>query len=95
MANTYDIGDQVRFSCAFSVSGSATDPTPVALNVKAPSGNTAPYTYALAEIIKDSTGNYHKDVAIDEAGIWIARWVGAGAVAAATEEYILVRKQQG
>ena len=94
MANIYDIGDLVRFTGTFTVSGIATDPTTVTLKVKDPSGNIATYTYALSEVTKSATGIYYKDVTIDEAGMWIVEWLGTGAVVSSVEEYILVRKSQ-
>ena len=94
MANLYDVGDLVRISGPFTVAGVATDPTTVTLKIKDPSGNVATYTYALAEIIKDSVGNYYKDIIIDEAGYWYYRWEGTGTVQAADEKYLFVHTQQ-
>jgi hypothetical protein len=83
--NNYDEGDLVRLTAAFTVASVATDPTTVTLKVKDPSGNVTTYTYALAEVTKDSTGNYHKDITIDEPGVWYYRWIGTGTVVAADE----------
>jgi len=91
MANVYNKGDAVRLSATFTVGGAATDPTTVTLKVRDPSGNVATYTYALAEITKDATGQYHKDVSIDETGRWEYRWVGTGAVATAQEAHLLAQ----
>src|SRR3990170_3210522 len=68
MSNAYDKGKTIRLSALFTVGGVATDPTTVTLKVKKPRGGIVTYTYALAEITKDSTGNYHKDVAGNESG---------------------------
>lgn len=92
MANNYDIGDAVRVSVAFTSNGSAADPTAVALKVQDPSGNEDTYTYALGQVTKDSTGNYHKDVTVDEAGTWFYRWTGTGVVVAASEGNFVVRR---
>lgn len=62
----------------FSVAGSATDPTTVALTVTTPAGVATTYTYALAEITKSGTGVYTKDIACTEAGVWLYLWVGTG-----------------
>lgn len=89
MANRYDKGDLVRISAIFTVAGTNTDPTTVTLKVKDPSGNTATYTYGAAEITKDATGQYHKDITIDEGGVWPYRWEATGAVVTAGESYLL------
>lgn len=91
--SVFDVGDLVRVSGPFTVGGVATDPTTVSLAVKDPSGNVATYTYAAGEIIRDSQGNYHKDVSADEAGIWSWYWAGTGAVETAGEGYFEVRKK--
>ncbi len=85
MANQYDKGDLIRLSAAFTVSGTPTDPTTVTFKVKTPSGTTTTYTYALAQITKDSTGNYHKDISASEAGFWYCRMEGTGTVESADE----------
>lgn len=91
MASTYDKNDLVRLSCAFTVGGTATDPTTVTLKVKDPSGNTDTYTYALAQITKGTTGNYYKDVTVDEVGIWTYQYMGTGACQAVSEGWLEVR----
>jgi predicted transcriptional regulator of viral defense system len=87
--NYYDRGDRVRLSASFTSNGVAADPTAIELKVKDPSNNIATYTYALAEITKSATGNYYKDVSIDETGEWFYRWEGTGAVEAADEAKII------
>lgn len=82
---TYDKGDRIRLSASFTSNSVAADPTAVVLKVKDPSGNIATYTYALAEVTKSATGNYYKDISIDESGEWYYRWEGTGAVEAADE----------
>jgi hypothetical protein len=42
----------------------ATDPTALTLIVKPALLTATTYTYALAEITKDSAGNYHKDYTV-------------------------------
>lgn len=68
-----------RLSNTFTVSGAPTDPTTVTLTLTSPSGTSSSYTYAAAQIIKDSVGVYHKDVTCSEAGEWTYQWVGTGA----------------
>jgi len=62
----------------FEVSDVATDPTTVSLVITDPSGTATTYTYALAEITKDSTGVYHKDIPCSTAGTWQYVWIGTG-----------------
>ena len=90
----YDKGDRVRLSAAFTnLSDVATDPTTVVVKIKDPSGNVATSTYGVdAAVVKDSTGNYHIDLDIDESGIWHHRWTGTGTIVAAGEADISVRK---
>lgn len=75
----YHVGDLVRIAAVFKdVNGTATDPTTITLKVKDPSGNTDTYTYAAGQITKASTGNYHRDISIDETGDWHYEWVSTG-----------------
>lgn len=84
--NSYDKGDLVRVTAAFTnAAGTATDPTTVVCKVRSPSGITT-YTYGTdAELVKDSTGNYHLDINITADGQWWYRWEGTGAVQQAGE----------
>lgn len=75
----YDINDIARMSVAFTVSGVATDPTAVTGTVRKPDGTTTNYTVTTGQIVKDSTGNYHLDVTVDQAGHWMYKLVGTGA----------------
>lgn len=79
----YEVGDMRRLSAAFTVSGTATNPTTITLLVKPPSGVLATYTYA-SDITRDSTGNYHYDLTFDAAGYWLYQWYGTGTVKAST-----------
>lgn len=94
MAGEYDIGDGVRLSIAFTVNDVATDPTTITLKTKDPTPTTTTYTYALAEVTKDSTGNYHKDITVSTSGTWYYRWIGTGTVIAATEDIFYVKLSQ-
>lgn len=86
MANTYDVGDQVRLSAAFTASGTATDPTAVTFKIKNPAGATTTYVYLTdAALVRDSTGNYHVDFNGTVPGIHFYRFSGTGAVMAAGE----------
>lgn len=90
--NDWDVGDTPNLTCDFTNAGALTDPTTITLIVVDPSGNQATYTYALAEITKDATGQYSKTVTVDESGTWQYRWVGTGTVPAADEgEFYVTR----
>ena len=66
--NTYHVDQLVRLSFAFTVSGTATDPSTISLKVKDPTGAETPY--AIGNLTKDSTGNYHLDITVPTAGVW-------------------------
>lgn len=93
MANTYDIGDVSRVSGAFSQLGVPVDPSTVTLKVTLPDGTQTTYTHP-ATITKDSTGNYHVDVAITQRGTYRYRWFSTGGGAAAEEGWFQVRTQR-
>lgn len=85
MSNIYAPNNAVRMSVAFTVAGVATDPTAVSLTVRDPASVSTTYTYAAAQITKDSTGNYHKDVTVTTVGGWTFSFAGTGAVVAQGE----------
>ena len=90
MANTYDIGDLVRITSAFTTqAGTAVDPSTVTARVKDPSGTTTVFTYP-ATVTKDSTGNFHADFVPTLAGVHYYRWEGTGAAVAASESFFYV-----
>lgn len=97
MANVYDVGDGVRLTNTFSIDGSGANPTTVTVTITDPDGNTyAPSAGSGTDgvyIVKlpDSGG------VVDEIGTpgeWSYRWVGTGAVIAATEGHFFVRKRR-
>lgn len=90
----YDIGDVVRISSEFTQATVALDPTTVLLKVKLPDGTSVAYTYALAEVTKDSTGHYHRDVAITLAGVYRYRWTSTGTGQASEEQWFDVRPRK-
>jgi len=94
MANTYDIGDIVRVSSAFTQSGVAVDPTTVSLIVLAPDRTATTYTVGEGTVLKDSAGNYHVDVPATQTGTYRYRWVSTGTGAAAEEGFFEVRTQR-
>ena len=94
MSNAYDKGKTIRLSALFTVGGVATDPTTVTLKVKKPRGGVVSYTYALAEVTKDSTGNYHKDVVGSESGTWYHQWIGTGTCETAEEDSFIINASE-
>lgn len=70
------------------------DPTAITLKVKDPNNHITTYTYALSEVTKDGTGRYSKSITIDQSGPWWYRWAGTGAVVAASEMQLAVRRSE-
>lgn len=91
--NNYTLGNVVRLSAAFTVSGNATDPTAVTLKVRSPGGTISTYTYA-ADISKSSTGNYYKDVTPGSEGRWYYQWTGTGTCPAVEEGVFVIDPSQ-
>lgn len=92
MANTYDVGDLIRVSAAFTSAGAAIDPTAVTAKVKSPAGLTTTLVYGVdAGLIKDSVGNYHVDVSATEAGTYVYRFAATGTAQSASESFFRVR----
>lgn len=89
----YDSGATVRISAAFTVAAVATDPTTIALTVRDPATPAVitTYTYGAAQITRDSTGNYHKDITVGTAGSWTVHWVGTGTCAAVDDDEFFIR----
>lgn len=85
MAGPYDVGDKVRLSAAFTDENEvATDPTTVTVRYRKPDESTVVKVHVTdAEVVKDSTGNYHIDISVDAAGKWFYRWEGTGTLEAA------------
>ena len=82
MADRHIVGDTVRIGNTFNVDDVNTDPTTVTLVVTDPSGNTeGTYTYAGSTVVKTATGVYHKDLTVDEDGLWEYKWTGTGSAA--------------
>ena len=92
----YDVGDKVRLSAIFTdTAAAAVDPGTVKLIIdRPPGGAQIVLLYGTdAALVKDSTGHYHADQAIDMAGDWQFRWVSTGNGAGAEEGFFVVRRQ--
>jgi hypothetical protein len=97
MAGQIDTGDVIRLSCVFkNLSNAAVDPDEVKLIVKYPSTVEVEYIYPQNNevLIKDSTGNYHCDIYLDQEGMWYYKWYGIGTVYAAEEKSFYVKISQ-
>lgn len=93
--NTYDVGDLVRLRAVFkNAAGADTDPTTIVLKHKNPAGTVTTLTYSLAELTKEGTGIYYKDVSITLDGKWIYKFIATGTVQAVEEEQFFVRKSE-
>ena len=92
-ATVYDQGALVRVTAAFTNSADAAiDPDVVNLSFKNPAGTVVTYVYVTdAELVKDSTGNYHVDIDAATAGTWYYRWWSTGAGQAARERAFDIR----
>ena len=87
-------GQTVHLSVAFTVSGTATDPTTVTLRIQTPAGVDTPYTWAGGTVTKDATGVFSKDIVASESGVWVYRWEGTGAVSATDEDRFFVQASE-
>jgi len=89
-ATVYDLNDTVGASVTFAVDAVNTDPAMVTFNFIAPeSGTETVYTFGTdAEVVQDSTGQYHVDFVVNEPGRWWYRWEGTGAAAGVEQGYI-------
>jgi hypothetical protein len=85
------VGDVEELTATFTdEDDTLVDPTTVVLRVLDPSGNTDTYTYALAQITRDSLGVFYKDVTLDEAGEWRYTWTSTGTGSGAEPGQIVV-----
>lgn len=95
--NTFDVGDRLRLKAAFTdESDAGSDPSEVTIKHRDPSGNVAMESYnaGAGNVVKDSTGNYHFDLDLDEPGRWYWRTEGDDSPEAAGERSFTVRGTQ-
>ena len=77
----YAVGDLIRVSAIFMTNNVDTDPATVTLKHKDPGGTATTWVYLTdAQVVKDSTGNYHGDINVTTAGTWNFRWEGTGTI---------------
>jgi hypothetical protein len=91
--NVYDKGELVRLAVVFrNLAGTVTDPTAVSFKMSDPDGTVTTYVYVTdAQLVKDSTGNYHVDWPTAKEGKHHYAWLGTGAVASAEEGQFTVK----
>lgn len=103
---SYDTDDRVRLGNHSTntatgpfttVGGVVTDPTDVVLTVGEPDGTATVYRYPTPGVgetllTRESAGRFYADVTLDAAGLWAYRLAGTGAVVAAEEGMLHVRK---
>lgn len=96
-----DIGDVERIgnhaasgAAAFKdLTATNVDPTAVTLTVEAPDDVVTVYTYGGSPALqKETTGRFYADILLNQAGRWVYRLAGTGAVTAAAEGSLLVRR---
>ncbi len=93
MAVTYDKGDLVRIAAIFkNAAGTPIDPTTVQFKFTTPALVTTTYTYPSdAQLVKDSTGNYHVDIDANTNGTWRVRFQSSGTGQAAAEDEFFIK----
>jgi hypothetical protein len=97
MATTYDIGDRPIFTAVFKdVADVATDPTVVRFKYQTPAGTSTTYTYGVdGEVVRTATGTYtFQPPTFAAMGAHYVRAEGTGAVVAASEQGVDVRRSQ-
>jgi hypothetical protein len=81
-----------RLSNTFTVAGTPTDPTTVALAITDPTGALTTYTWAGGTVTRDSAGVFHKDVTCSTAGEWQYQWTGTGTASDTTVDTFTVQE---
>lgn len=89
-STVYEVGQTVRLTATFQVSGVSTDPGSVTFQTRDPNGTQTNYTTS-SGVVHDSAGVYHLDVSPTIAGAWGYRVVGTAPVATAHEDSFNVR----
>lgn len=89
-----DVGDVVVISVNIkNLSNNDIDPTTLTFRLKNPNGAVIQYVYGTdAELVKDSTGNYHVDYTTVRRGIHHYRFFSTGVGEGAVESTFEVEK---
>lgn len=88
-----DVADAPKFVARCTANGVDEDPTEVSLLLMSPAGVVTTYIYP-ASVTRDAKGRYSKTFSVPLEGTWLWRWVGEGAVIAADEGELRVRRSQ-
>jgi hypothetical protein len=82
-----NIGDMVRVSSNFvDTANTSTDPNTVVFKMKEPNNTVTTYTFGVnAQMVKESTGNYHVDWLVGASGFHVYNYRGNGVANAAEE----------
>ena len=86
----YYPGASVVLAVNIEVAGVDKDPDAVTLKVKTPTGITETFTFALAQVLKDSIGNYHYDYPVTIVGIYHCRFETTSPAKGASESTFVV-----
>lgn len=90
--NSYPISEPVHLTVTFATSGgTATDPTTITCKQRNPAGTITTNTYGDGVLLRDGAGLYHLDLTPTTAGVWSYRWIGTGALVAASEAEFYVQ----
>lgn len=94
----YIEGQLVRLSASFTdAAGAAADPDTVTfrhqpVSVSGSTVTTHTYPSGSTDIVRDSTGEYHIDVSMDDPGTHYWRWESTGDAQAADQGQLIVTK---
>lgn len=87
--NVYVKGQKIRISVLFqdtSNANAAVDPQDVFFEYRKPDGTVSLLHYGVdIGLVKDSTGNYHSDVSLDQGGDWHYKYYSTGSGQGANE----------
>ena len=86
MPAPYIVTTQIRVTATFRTLAGALSDTTAVCTVKRPDATTTTPT-----VVNDSTGVYHADITLDQAGTWYIEWQGSVTVIAAGDTAISVR----
>lgn len=95
--NSANIGSEMRYHGAFDdlITGVPIDPDVVTFSALAPDGTETNYIYGTdAELEQDSTGRYHVDIILNQAGHWYINFNSSGNGAGGDEYQTLVRNRK-
>ena len=86
MITPYVVTTQIRVTATFRTLADVLSNTTAVCTVKKPDG-----TAATPSVVNDSTGVYHADITLDQAGTWYIEWQGTVTVIAAGDVAIVAR----